>query len=82
MVIDKDIANTNERVAQMEQWCHDHEDRHSRDHAELILAKQNEVTLAAASAHPVDAVLKWAAGVCTAIIGAGIGALSVWFLKR
>ena len=70
------------KLAEIKQWIKDHEARHDRDHAELILAKQNEVTLAAASAHPVDAVLKWAAGVCTAIIGAGIGALSVWFLKR
>lgn len=67
-----------ERMAAVEEWILCHEARHDRDHAELILAKQNEVTLSAASSHPVDAVLKWVAG----LVAAGLAALFVWLLKR
>ena len=67
-----------ERLAQIEQAFNDHEERHTRDHDELILARQNEVTLSAASSHPVDAVLKWVAG----LVAAGLVALLVWLLKR
>jgi hypothetical protein len=72
----------NERVAQIEQWCRDHEDRHTRDsdtqREALLLAVRNEISLSAASSHPIDAVVKWAAGLVMLVLVALLG----WLLKR
>lgn len=82
MVIDKDIAGTNERVASLERWVTCHEDRHVRDSeasaTAIALAVKNEIALTAASANPLNAVLKWAAGLVALILVALLG----WLLKR
>jgi len=69
----------NERVAQIEQWCRD---RHTRDsdtqREALLLAVRNEISLSAASSHPIDAVVKWAAGLVMLVLVALLG----WLLKR
>ena len=72
----------NERVAQIEQWCQDHEERHSREkeeaHETLILAVQNAVALSAASTTPIGAVVKWAASLVALILVAVLG----WMLRK
>jgi hypothetical protein len=82
MVIDRDIADTNERVAKLEAQMEAHEERHTREAQEaektLKLAVSNEVALSAASTSPISAVLKWVAG----LVAAGIAALFVWLSKR
>ena len=68
----------NERVAQIEQWCQDHENRHTRDADALLLALRNEIALSAASSRPIDAIFKWVAGTIALILVALLG----WFLKK
>jgi tetrahydromethanopterin S-methyltransferase subunit B len=67
----------NERVAKLEQWSHDHEDRHARDEDALLLAMRNEIALSAASSSPINAVLKWVAGLIALILVALLG----WLLR-
>lgn len=68
----------NERVAAVEQWMRDHENRHNRDAEALLLAVRNEIALSAASTRPVDAIVKWAAGLVALILVALLG----WLFKR
>ena len=72
----------NERVAMLEQWVIDHEARHTREAQDaretLSLAVRNEIALSSASVGPVNAVLKWAAGLVALVLVALFG----WLLKR
>ena len=81
MVIDKDIADTNERVASLEQWVACHEDRHVRDSeasaTAIALAVKNEIALSAASANPIGAMVKYVAG----LVAMNLVALLTWLLK-
>ena len=65
------IAMLEQRIAKLEQWRDDHEARHTRDHDALLLAMRNEIALSTASVRPIDAVLKWVAGLLALLI-AGI----------
>jgi len=68
----------NERVARVEQWIDDHEDRHARDADALLLAVRNEIALSAASSNPIDAMIKWAASLIALLLVALMG----WFLSK
>ena len=57
-----------QRIAMLEQWRDDHEARHTRDHDALLLAMRNEIALSTASVRPIDAVLKWVAGLLALLI--------------
>jgi hypothetical protein len=67
----------NERVAMLEQWVKDHDNRHDRDADALLLAVRNEIALSAASANPIGAMVKYVAGLVALILVA----LLTWLLK-
>jgi hypothetical protein len=62
----------------LEQWVNDHEARHDRDADALLLAVRNEIALSAASTNPLNAALKWVAGLIALVLVAVLG----WVLKK
>lgn len=81
-MIDEQTSRTNERVAKLEQWRDDHEQRHTREAQDaretLLLAVRNEIALSSASSGPINSVLKWVAGVIAVCLAAALS----WLLKR